>query len=59
MSTTLGAIAFFAIMIAHVLAVIAIGRARVDADEAGTQAAARQRPICTDERSWHIWLPSS
>lgn len=33
MSATLGAVAFFTIMIAHVLAVIAVGRARGDADE--------------------------
>jgi hypothetical protein len=58
MSTILGAIAFFAMMIAQVLAVIAVGRARADAGALG-RPLAKQQPVRTDARSWHIWLHSS
>jgi hypothetical protein len=58
MSEILGAIAFFAIMIAQVLAVIAVGRARVDTQALG-QHATKQQPIHTDAHRWHTWPLSS
>jgi hypothetical protein len=55
MSTTLGALAFAAMMLAHVLAVVFVSHARAAAHSEDAQEPVRQAPI-GDARTWNTWL---